>query len=107
MANEDAVSTYFQDMLSHFSDCWCILEPLLTNAVNAIDTECNLNFGIDKRIDYDATVLVDNANLAYSTLVVMSVHLTVHRHEERHLCLLRITWLILFVVSTEKLQYRL
>ena len=79
--NEDRVATYLLDMLLHFSDCWGVLEPLLADAMNAIETVRDGDFRVDKRVDQDATALIHDANLAHGGGIVALVHLTVQGNE--------------------------
>ena len=71
------MAAYLFDMLLHLSDSWGVLEPLLADAVDAVETVRDRDFRVDQRINQDASVLVNNTDLAHGCRVVALIHLTV------------------------------
>ena len=71
------MAAYLFDMLLHLSDSWGVLEPLLADAMDAVETVRDRDFRVDQRIDQDASVLVNNTDLAHCCRIVTLIHLTV------------------------------
>ena len=88
VADEDRVATNIFDMLLHLRNRWSIFEPLLADAMDAIEAVSDADLWVDERINQDAAMFIHDANLAHSTLIVALVHLAVDCHKQGHVSLL-------------------